>query len=185
MASSRTGAGAGGRVVVFPFPFQGHFNLHGVVQADRGCLQWLDTQQPGSVLYVSFGSMAAMDPHEFVELAWGLADSKRPWNSTVEAISEGVPMVCCPRHGDQFGNMRYVCDVWKVGTELVGEQLERGQVKAAIDRLFGTKEGEEIKERMKEFKIAAAKGIGIGVDVDETASPRTDLTDLVDLIKSF
>lgn len=26
MASSRTGAGAGGRVVVFPFPFQGHFN---------------------------------------------------------------------------------------------------------------------------------------------------------------
>lgn len=92
---------------------------------------------------------------------------------------------CCPRHGDQFGNMRYVCDVWKVGTELVGEQLERGQVKAAIDRLFGTKEGEEIKERMKEFKIAAAKGIGIGVDVDETASPRTDLTDLVDLIKSF
>lgn len=215
-------------------------SLHGVVQADRGCLQWLDTQQPGSVLYVSFGSMAAMDPHEFVELAWGLAESKRPfvwvvrpnlirgfesgalpdgvedevrgrgivvawapqeevlahpavggflthngWNSTVEAISEGVPMVCCPRHGDQFGNMRYVCDVWKVGTELVGEQLERGQVKAAIDRLFGTKEGEEIKERMKEFKIAAAKGIGIGVDVDETASPRTDLTDLVDLIKSF
>ena len=31
------------------------------------------------MIYVSFGSLAAMDPHEFVELAWGLADSKRPF----------------------------------------------------------------------------------------------------------
>ncbi|KAL6592951.1 hypothetical protein ACP70R_049247 [Stipagrostis hirtigluma subsp. patula] len=50
-----------------------------VLPQDRSCLDWLDTQAPGSVLYVSFGSLAAMDPHEFVELAWGLASCKRPF----------------------------------------------------------------------------------------------------------
>ncbi|KAL6659735.1 hypothetical protein ACP70R_002564 [Stipagrostis hirtigluma subsp. patula] len=49
------------------------------LQQDRRCLDWLDTQAPGSVVYVSFGSLAAMDPGEFLELAWGLADSKRPF----------------------------------------------------------------------------------------------------------
>ena len=156
-------------------------SLYGETHADRECLGWLDTQEPGSVLYVSFGSLAAMDPHEFVELAWGLAASKRPflwvvrpklirgfesgglpdgledlihgrsmivswapqvevlahpavgaffthsgWNSTVEAMSEGVPMICHPLHGDQYGNARYVCDVWKVGVEDQGCDREDG-----------------------------------------------------------
>jgi UDP-glucosyltransferase BX8/BX9 len=208
-------------------------SLHGEVQADRGCLRWLDAQRARSVLYVSFGSMAAMDPHEFVELAWGLADAGRPfvwvvrpnlirgfesgalpdgvedrvrgrgvvvswapqeevlahpavggffthcgWNSTVEAVSEGVPMICHPRHGDQYGNARYVCHVWKVGTEVAGDQLERGEIKAAIDRLMGgSEEGEGIRKRMNELKIAADKGI------DESAG--SDLTNLVHLINSY
>ncbi|TVU25601.1 hypothetical protein EJB05_28103, partial [Eragrostis curvula] len=33
------------------------------LQPDRRCLDWLDTQVPCSVIYVSFGSLAAMDPH--------------------------------------------------------------------------------------------------------------------------
>ncbi|CAN6381200.1 unnamed protein product [Urochloa humidicola] len=49
------------------------------LQQDHRCLDWLDTQAPGSVVYVSFGSLAAMDSHDFVELAWGLAGSKRPF----------------------------------------------------------------------------------------------------------
>jgi hypothetical protein len=31
-------------------------NLYGETQADRHCLGWLDTQEPGSVLYVSGGA---------------------------------------------------------------------------------------------------------------------------------
>ncbi|KAL6659734.1 hypothetical protein ACP70R_002563 [Stipagrostis hirtigluma subsp. patula] len=46
---------------------------------DRGCLDWLDSQEPDSVVYVSFGSFVAIDADEFMELAWGLARSKRPF----------------------------------------------------------------------------------------------------------
>ncbi|XP_044444830.1 dolabradiene monooxygenase [Triticum aestivum] len=46
---------------------------------DRSCLDWLDTQRPNSVLYVSFGSLVGIDTNEFLEIAWGLADSQRPF----------------------------------------------------------------------------------------------------------
>ncbi|CAO2150151.1 unnamed protein product [Urochloa humidicola] len=208
--------------------------LYGELQADRQCLGWLDTREPGSVVYVSFGSFAVVEPHEFVELAWGLALSKRPflwvvrpnlirgfesselpdgvleevgdrgmiiswapqeevlahpavgaffthsgWNSTMEAISEGVPMICHPLHGDQFGNARYVCDVWKVGVELEGNQLERGKIMAAVEKIMDSEEGREIRERINGLKIAAENGI------KKEGTSLTDLIKLVDLIKSF
>ncbi|KAF8397414.1 hypothetical protein HHK36_016330 [Tetracentron sinense] len=46
---------------------------------DPSCISWLDKQAPRSVIYVSFGSLAAMNETEFVETAWGLANSKRPF----------------------------------------------------------------------------------------------------------
>ncbi|CAO2150147.1 unnamed protein product [Urochloa humidicola] len=208
--------------------------LYGEVQADRQCLAWLDAREPGSVVYVSFGSLSVVDPNEFVELAWGLALSKRPflwvvqpkfirgfesselpdgvleevgdrgmiiswapqeevlahpaigaffthsrWNSTMVAISEGVPMICHPVRGDQFGNARYVCDVLKVGVELEGNLLERGKIMAAVEKIMDSEEGREIRERMNGLKIAAEKGI------KEGGTSLTDLLKLVELINSF
>ncbi|GAB4827534.1 hypothetical protein Ancab_034418 [Ancistrocladus abbreviatus] len=46
---------------------------------DRSCICWLDNQAPKSVLYVSFGSLAAISESEFLEAAWGLANSKQPF----------------------------------------------------------------------------------------------------------
>ncbi|KAG8390062.1 hypothetical protein BUALT_Bualt01G0044300 [Buddleja alternifolia] len=42
---------------------------------DRSSISWLDKQAPNSVLYVSFGSIAAMDSQKLLEVAWGLANS--------------------------------------------------------------------------------------------------------------
>ncbi|KAF8694228.1 hypothetical protein HU200_038360 [Digitaria exilis] len=205
------------------------------LQQDRRCLDWLDTQAPGSVVYVSFGSLAAMDPHEFVELAWGLADSKRPfiwvirpslirgfesgdlpdgfreevgdrgrivdwapqdevlahpavcaflthngWNSTIEAISEGVPMISRPFLGDQYGNAMFACEVWRVGMEVqVENQLERGKIQASIEELMGNKEGMEVRERMKRLKDVAMKSI------QESGSSHTSFLKLADHLLSF
>jgi hypothetical protein len=40
------------------------------------CLDWLNSKAPNSVIYVNFGSITVMTPHQLVELGWGLANSK-------------------------------------------------------------------------------------------------------------
>ncbi|KAK7295444.1 hypothetical protein RJT34_18353 [Clitoria ternatea] len=48
-------------------------------QEDLACLEWLDQQLPQSVVYVSFGSLAVMDPNQFKELALGLDFLNKPF----------------------------------------------------------------------------------------------------------
>ncbi|GAV78330.1 UDPGT domain-containing protein, partial [Cephalotus follicularis] len=73
------------------------------------------------------------------------------WNSTLESICEGIPMLCRPFFGDQLLNVRYVCDVWKVGLELDSE-LDRGKIEIAVRKLMVDTEGEDIRQRAMEFK---------------------------------
>ncbi|TKY65107.1 UDP-glycosyltransferase 83A1 [Spatholobus suberectus] len=58
-------------------------NEHNIIsslwQEDSSCLEWLDLQQPHSVIYVSFGSMVSTKPNQFEELALGLDLLKRPF----------------------------------------------------------------------------------------------------------
>ncbi|KAI5074997.1 hypothetical protein GOP47_0010958 [Adiantum capillus-veneris] len=46
---------------------------------DDICLQWLKKQEPSSVVYVSFGSMAELSKEQIHELAWGLEASGKPF----------------------------------------------------------------------------------------------------------
>jgi len=36
------------------------------------CMKWMDLKEPGSVVYVLFGSLAAVGEEQMAELAWGL-----------------------------------------------------------------------------------------------------------------
>ncbi|XP_031492685.1 UDP-glycosyltransferase 83A1-like [Nymphaea colorata] len=58
------------------------------------------------------------------------------WNSTMEAVSNGVPMLCWPYFGDQFLNQTAIVEVWKVGLELEKED-------------DGTVGKEEIREKLE------------------------------------
>ncbi|KAJ8537895.1 hypothetical protein K7X08_014435 [Anisodus acutangulus] len=40
------------------------------------------------------------------------------WNSTLESIVDGVPMICWPYFVDQQVNSRYVGEVWKLGLDM-------------------------------------------------------------------
>ncbi|MED6216541.1 hypothetical protein PIB30_008526 [Stylosanthes scabra] len=46
---------------------------------DTTCLEWLDEQQPQSVVYVSFGSLAVMESNQFKELALALDLIHKPF----------------------------------------------------------------------------------------------------------
>ena len=41
------------------------------------CLQWLDSKEPNTVVYVNFGSLIVMTPQHLTELAWGLANRNK------------------------------------------------------------------------------------------------------------
>ncbi|KAK7266557.1 hypothetical protein RIF29_19205 [Crotalaria pallida] len=48
-------------------------------EEDISCMNWLDQQPHGSVLYVAFGSITLFDQAQFVELVLGLELTKRPF----------------------------------------------------------------------------------------------------------
>ncbi|KAL0341334.1 UNVERIFIED_CONTAM: UDP-glycosyltransferase 76F1 [Sesamum radiatum] len=179
-------------------------------ELENSAIDALHKQEPKSVIYVSFGSIAAVKEKEFLEIAWGLANSKcrflwviRPgsvngldwhealpngfldmldgrghivkwapqlevlahpavaafwthngWNSTLESVCEGVPMICMPCFADQMVNARYVTYSWNVGVEL-RNGLERKNIERAIRRLMVEEEGEEIRKRALDLKEKA------------------------------
>lgn len=207
-------------IPMFPIgPFHKH-NLaipsrsSSLLAEDQTSIPWLNTQPPRSVVYVSFGSIAAISEQEFLEIAWGLARSEQPflwvvrpglvrgaewleplpsgfleslsgrghivkwapqqevlaheavgafwshngWNSTLESVCEGVPMICSPCFSDQKVNARFVSQVWKVGLQLESGKLERGEIEKIIRKLMTReKDGDEIRVRVSELKEKADK----------------------------
>uniref|UniRef100_A0ACD5WPY0 Uncharacterized protein n=1 Tax=Avena sativa TaxID=4498 RepID=A0ACD5WPY0_AVESA len=100
------------------------------------------------------------------------------WNSTLEGVCGGVPMLCRPYFGDQMGNARYVELVWRAGLVLECE-LERGKVEQAIRRLMQSEEGDRMRERAQKLKSRAAKAI------TDAGSSRLSVDKLVNHILSL
>ena len=100
------------------------------------------------------------------------------WNSTLESICEGVPMICSPCFVDQPTNARYVSDVWKIGVFLE-DGFERIGIESAIKRIMMDKEGEEMRERINCLKEK------VNQSLDEGGSSHESLKSLVDYISSF
>ncbi|KAL7157148.1 hypothetical protein ABFS83_02G058200 [Erythranthe nasuta] len=81
------------------------------------------------------------------------------WNSTVETISEGVPMVCWPFFAEQQTNCRYACKEWGIGVEIEGD-VTRGKVERMVKVMMEGEEGVVMRRKAAEWKekaCAAAK----------------------------
>ncbi|KAF3329406.1 cinnamate beta-D-glucosyltransferase-like protein [Carex littledalei] len=50
-----------------------------LIKATDGCLEWLDTQAPQSVIYISLGSLCAFTKEEMTEIAYELTTNGRPF----------------------------------------------------------------------------------------------------------
>ncbi|KAM0068936.1 putative UDP-glucuronosyl/UDP-glucosyltransferase [Helianthus debilis subsp. tardiflorus] len=88
--------------------------------------------------------------HEATGVFW----THSGWNSTLESICEGVPMICSPFLGDQPLDARYMSDVSRVGVYLENG-FQREEIASAIRRIMVDEEGKEIRERARVLKQKA------------------------------
>ncbi|XP_010673083.2 7-deoxyloganetin glucosyltransferase [Beta vulgaris subsp. vulgaris] len=179
-------------------------------EEDIDYIQWLDSQVPNSVLYVSLGTLAMLTQEQLVELAWGLANSHQKfiwvvrsnlciggskplslefeeeikergillswcdqekvlghssvggfvthcgWNSMIESISNGVPMICWPFFADQGTNGWYCCNYLGLGIDM-SEVIKRDQIERMIIELMEGNKGKDMKKRAIEWRKLAKK----------------------------
>ncbi|KAJ4841426.1 hypothetical protein Tsubulata_009065, partial [Turnera subulata] len=100
------------------------------------------------------------------------------WNSTVEAISMGKPMLCWPPYrADHFYNRNCICYGWKIGLELKPDEngtVTRHELKRKVDKLLSD---DGIKENVLKFKQLAQKNISRGgsssKNLEEFSSPKS------------
>ncbi|XP_064973500.1 gallate 1-beta-glucosyltransferase-like [Musa acuminata AAA Group] len=179
------------------------------------CMEWLETQAPLSVVYVSVGSVVVLSKEEMEELAWGLKDCGRPflwvvrsdaqallpegfieaaaepglvvawspqdrvlahpaiacfvthcgWNSTLEALTAGVPVVTYPQWGDQVPGSKFLVEVYGVGVRL-RSPAAREEVERCVDAVTRGEGAEAIRGRAAEWREAATKAVAEGGSSD-------------------
>ncbi|KAJ8634361.1 hypothetical protein MRB53_027697 [Persea americana] len=74
------------------------------------------------------------------------------WNSTLESLAMGIPMVCFPQWTDQTTNAKLVEDIWRAGVRVkVNEDgvLAGGELKRCLEEVM---EGEEIRKNAMKWR---------------------------------
>ncbi|CAI0404623.1 unnamed protein product [Linum tenue] len=191
------------------------------------CLEWLDSQPPASVLFVSFGSGGTLSQEQLTELALGLEMSHQQflwvvrspnttrdtnasyigpqsnsnpfdylpegflgrtkgrallvpswapqiqvlshratggflnhcgWNSTLESILNGVPLISWPLHGDQKMVAVQLVEHLKIALRpIAGEDglIRREEISKVVRDLMVGEEGLAVRNKMNVLKEAA------------------------------
>lgn len=188
--------------------------------AEASCMEWLEEREPGSVVYISFGSIVILSQKEMDNMALALKNSGKAflwvvkkseegevprglleeetkkrgmivrwceqekvlmhkavgcfvthcgWNSMLETVVAGVPVIGYPKWTDQPTNAKLASDVFNNGVVVsVGdddvassEELER-----CIREVMEGPRAEEMKKRALELKEAAKKALEEGASSD-------------------
>ncbi|XWS31157.1 hypothetical protein CRYUN_Cryun23aG0053100 [Craigia yunnanensis] len=185
------------------------------------CMKWLNERPKQSVVYVSFGSLAALEVEQMEEIAWGLKGSKSyflwvvraseeaklpknfveqtsekglvvtwcpqlevlqheatgcfithcGWNSTLEALSLGVPMVGVPQWTDQSTNAKYIVDVWEMGLKAPADEkgiVRREVIEHCIGEIMEGESGEEMRKNSVKWKKLAREAVDEGGSSDKS-----------------
>ncbi|XXG89413.1 hypothetical protein AAC387_Pa12g1415 [Persea americana] len=101
------------------------------------------------------------------------------WNSTLEALSVGVPLVAVPQWTDQPTNAKQVRDIWGVGVRAKMDEegiVWREDIKHCIREVMEGKKAEEIKKNTIKWKKLAKDA------VDEGGSSDKNIEDFVRML---
>ncbi|KAL2343502.1 hypothetical protein Fmac_004787 [Flemingia macrophylla] len=82
------------------------------------------------------------------------------WNSTMEGLVCGVPMVAFPQFMDQMTNAKLIEDVWKVGVRVEDEDddgiVEGKEIKRCMEVVMGNGDkGNELRRNAEKWKVKA------------------------------
>lgn len=91
------------------------------------------------------------------------------WNSTLEAILLGVPMVGMPEWGDQTTDAKMIADVWKIGVRAkVGENgvVAREEVAARVNEVLQGEGSDKIRRNALKWKDLAVEVVSEGGSSD-------------------
>ncbi|KAG8390059.1 hypothetical protein BUALT_Bualt01G0044000 [Buddleja alternifolia] len=99
------------------------------------------------------------------------------WNSTLESILAGVPMICWPYFADQMVNSRFVSEVWKIGLDMK-DTCDTLTIENAIREVMGVRKNEFLERTEHMAKLAR-------MAIREGGSSYCNLDDLIEFIKSL
>lgn len=91
------------------------------------------------------------------------------WNSCMESISMGVPIVAWPMHSDQPGNSILVTRILKIGVTVKewsilekGSLVESSSIERAVKVLMASREGDGMRKRAAELGKAICRSANEG-----------------------
>ncbi|XP_015892851.1 scopoletin glucosyltransferase-like [Ziziphus jujuba] len=107
------------------------------------------------------------------------------WNSTLEGISAGLPMVTWPVSAEQFYNEKLITQLLGIGFDVgnqrwsmfMGDCVKREAIAKAVSRIMEGEEAEEMRSRAKALRVLACEA------VEEGGSSYTDLSALIEELK--
>ncbi|XP_059314001.1 scopoletin glucosyltransferase-like [Lycium ferocissimum] len=210
---------------------------------EQQCLDWLNSKEPESVIYICFGSMSIFSSPQLLEIAMALEASDQQfiwvvkqnttneeqdkwmpegfeeklegrgliikgwapqllildhaaiggfvthcgWNSLLEGVTAGVPMVTWPLSAEQFFNEKLLVEILKIGVPVGAEAwsqrtdsrvaINRENIQRAVTKLMVGQEAAEMRTR------AAALGNLAKMAVEKGGSSDNSLVSLLEELR--
>ena len=100
------------------------------------------------------------------------------WNSTLESLASGVPMVAFPQWTDQGTNAKMIEDLWRTGVRVKADEegiVEGEEIKRCLELVLGEEErGKEMRRNAEKWRALAREATMEGGSSDKNLKAFVD-----------
>ncbi|XP_058728726.1 flavonoid 3-O-glucosyltransferase-like [Vicia villosa] len=106
----------------------------------------------------------------------GVCFTHSGWNSVLDCIVGGVPMISRPFFGDQRLNARMLESVWHIGVGVDNGVLSKESCKKALELIMSSETGKIMRQKVEQLKGAALQA------VERNGSSATNFNTLIEIV---